>query len=238
MILHRVTSSIPSWWLAVSGAFLVGVSATVGPLVIWDMENDIQINLQEIEEREDEMQKLWNESVGSDRRMASVGILLALADQTEEPVRKFVLDLATRDASVVFSNSFTVIKAANAFSIDPESCFDGTPDGEGVMTIMRELKVDADTCKEWYDELEKQELDAFRSVVKLREEVLSRILQDKFHEYNDENSTRKIYMKETQRQIHKVQLLMTSFSLIGLLLVLLKDVPIWKDTVNRKQRWN
>lgn len=220
------TRTIPSWWLAVSGACLVGVSATLGPVLMWSLEEEIQANFRHIEELNDEIQELWNESVSFDRRLANVGVLLSVASQAEGSIREFALDRASEDAAAILSNSF------NFLEIDAESCFDGSPDNQDVVDLMEISGAKAETCKDWYDQLAGGEIEAFQSVATTRSGMLG-VFRGFMAEKRTEIADRRGSVREASANLWRVQLFATSFSLIGLLFLLLKDIPIWKKAARR-----
>ena len=226
MRIRRAASGIPSWWLAVLGAFLVGVSATLGPILIWRIDEGIQMNLEEIDKQEEHVQRLWNASVGSDRRIVNAGVLLGLAKQVDEPTREFLIMLASEDAAAILSDSTSIL------DINANSCHEGTVDSDKMVKIMRRMKVDAPTCQAWFEELKEGRLEAFRSMASVRTGMLgasSVLMKDSF------NSIRllKTSVRNSKQQIRSVQYLVMFFSLAGLLLVLFKDIPIWKDSIAR-----
>ena len=225
--MKKVTRYIPSWWLAVSGAFMVGVSATLGPLLLWNIEDEIQEHIRQIEVLQENTQGLWDEGVSSDQRMANIGVLLSLAENSEDAARKFALDRAWENAFKILINSFGILR------IDAKSCLTGPPDSQYVADLMDDVGIKADTCSDFYDQLESGEIEAFRSLAKLREKLWWDF-GDRVKENNEGINDRRGIIREANAKIKRVQLLVTFFSLIGLLLLLLKDVPVWRETARRE----
>ena len=213
---------IPSWWIAASGALLVGLSATLGPVILWGIDDDTQVVFQDIEELKSERVHYWNEHVRMDERVARATHLLAISNRLDEPLHDLVLERASEDASAVISNSFNMIP------VEAMSCYTNSPDNENLSRTLQAAQVYQDSCFEWIEGIQAGDANAYGDVAKLRTGMLG-VFLGKLEEIDGNIRQKENKVRELRSDRNLWQGLEIFVGLIGLLMIILKDIPIWKQ---------
>ena len=222
---------IPSWWIAASGALLVGLSATLGPVVLWHIDDDIQEHIQEIEKLESKRQLYWDESGRTDERVARATLLLAVADQLDGTLQQLVLDRASEDAIAAVNNSIGIFNLISSLigsaPVDARSCVEDLPDTEELSKMLQAAKVDQYACIEWFASLQAGDASSFADVATFRTGLIG-VISKGMEQLN-------VALRQSQSEIVKLRSSRSIWqgaevfvALLGLLMLVLKDVPIWK----------
>ena len=211
---------IPSWWMAASGALLVGLSATLGPVILWGIDDNTQAAFQDVEELKSKKLLYWNEHVRMDERVARATHLLAISNQLDEPLHKLVLERASEDAAAVISNSFNIIP------VDAMSCYTNSLDNEELSKTLQAAQVDQDSCSEWFEGIQAGDASAFDDVAKLRTGMLG-VFRGKIGEIEESIRQKENNIRNLRSDRNLWQGLEIFVGLLGLLMIVLKDIPIW-----------
>ena len=218
-----------SWWLAAIGALLVGLSATVGPVILWGIDDETQAAFQDIEELKSERLLYWNEHVRMDERVARATHLLAISKQLDEPLHNLVLERASEDATAVISNSFNIIP------VEAMSCYTNSPDNEELSRTLQAAQVDQNSCFEWIDGIRSGEASAFGDVANLRTGMLG-VFRGKLEEIEEKIRHEQENIRVLRSDRNFWQGLEMFVGLLGLLMIVLKDTPIWKHNIFRQTK--
>ncbi len=159
---------IPSWWIAASGALLVGLSATLGPVILWHIDDKIQKQVQDIAELESNRQLYWNENGRTDERLARATLLLATANQLDDSLQQLALERALDDASAAIVNSIELLNIMAKPHVDTKSCRENIPDTEELTKLLLVASIDQTSCSEWFASLQAGDVNAFAAVANLR----------------------------------------------------------------------
>lgn len=217
----------PSWWIAASGALLVGLSAALDPVVLWYIEEEIQVTTGEIGELESNRQLYWDEHERIVERIVRATQLLTAADQQDYTLRQLALTRASEDAVAAITSSLMIFNLINNNSVDFESCYSNTRDTEELSALLRVAGVDQYSCFKWLAALRAGDASAFAAVASFRTgmlgvmgaemERLHRTIRLKQSNIGNLRSNRSVWQG--------VEIFL---ALLGLLMLVLKDVPIWR----------
>lgn len=218
---------IPSWWMAAFGALLVGLSATVGPVVLWHIDDDIQEQIQEIGKLESKRQLYWDEHGRTDERVARATQLLAVANQLDGTLQQLVLNRASEDATAAISNSIGIFNMISSTPVDATSCIEDLPDTEELSVMLQAASVDRLSCLEWFASIEAGDVNSFAAVANFRTGLIG-VMSEGMRQLNERILQRQTSIAELRSSRNIWQGVEIFVALLGLLMLVLKDVPIWK----------
>ncbi len=218
---------IPSWWMAASGALLVGLSAALDPVILWHINEEIQVTTDEIEELESNRQLYMDEKERMDERVVRATQLLTTAYQQDDTLKQLALTRASEDAAAVIFGSLGIFNLIGNNPVDLESCYLNTPDTEELSALLQAVGVDEYSCFEWYAALQAGDADAFAAVAKFRNGLIG-VMSAGIGQLNERILQKKSNIAELRSSRNIWQGVEIFVALLGLLMLVLKDVPIWK----------
>lgn len=218
---------IQSWWMAASGALLVGLSAALDPVILWHINEEIQVTTDEIKELESNRQLYMDEKERMDERVVRATQLLTTAYQQDDTLKQLALTRASEDAAAVIFGSLSIFNLISNNPVSIVSCFSNTPDTEELSTLLRAAGVDEHSCFEWYAALQSGDADAFAAVASFRTGMLG-VMSVNVQQLSERIRQKQSNIGNLRSNRSIWQGVEIFLALIGLLMLVLKDVPIWK----------
>ena len=209
MMINRLTNKIPAWSVTVFGASMVVVSTLIGTLALRNVDHDIQTNSRRITQLNASIQKLWDSHKLADLRAGVGDILAGLIVHVDRRPHPFLLGRAGGHVE----GAILAMWAAT-----------------GDTTDATDLKCQVNLLR---TRLNDGELDAYDS--------LSDLVNAHRHRSAEAINDRSEQVRQHEERIRSLRLwynmlqnLQISFNILGLVIVLLKDLPVWRSA-GRKQ---
>ena len=225
---------IPSWVIALSGSCLVVISTAVGTTHLTNLDaQKIKIS-NDIVQREAEFRETYDNHKLADQKATTADLLAGLVAQNL-PVHpdkgdgydRFIVPRAARyilDAICVMRSTHQVLEVCGDEKLSaPEHnrVIDQNPDEIRPMPSIATL----------YSQLQSGDLDSFDALVNIlsydRNASASKLNEQKTHIAQREKDRAAVESKLTTYRTVQV-----SLNLLGLVIVLLKDLPIWRNTAS------
>lgn len=223
MLLLRVTRLIPSWWLAVVGSLLVGCSAIFGSAVLLTLDQQIQDTLRQIENKEVEARRYWNQHIEWSDLMRDAALLQAAASTADPPWKGVLQERASESATRVLNRTFTQFVRQLAFCAEPKAQI--PPE---LAILLNKAKVRQSSCYSWLENLKKNDFSSYQDLEAWHAFIIL-FLATRISDTHDSIQMLKNDAGELGIDRRRYQLIQMCFSLFGLVFVLFKDVPIWKQ---------
>lgn len=196
-------SKIPAWVIAVAGATIIIIATATSTIILDDIRSDVGGGLSEIAEANVQFDRMWDSHLMSDRRSSVADSLFgqALASNSEE-VRTFLL---TQTGYHLRGALLAMMVAADA------DVTDETP--EEISKIEGELAHGKYKAFRKFKELIDQNRLESQKVLNNRRSTIRDLQKN---------------MELLRRQESIVHLAIVFFNLLGLIIVMCKDLPVWK----------
>ena len=215
---------IPSWAVALCGSFLVVVSTVLGTVVLKKLDTDIEKISRDISQREAHIQRTLDSIRLADQKAERADLLAALIakDQTHGE-RKFIIP---RTAASILGAICTMRSSYEDITIcgDDEMTMPETNSEDG-----RIETVSMDKIALLVNEFKSGNLNAYDTLVSVlaieRFSSAAKLNEEREHISKLENQRSRIRSRSKTYGIIQV-----SLNLLGLVIVLLKDLPVWRDT--------
>lgn len=208
MLLNNIANKIPTWWVAVFGTLLAVLSTVIFEIVVQSIDTRIRTNVGRTETVNQIVQTLRDDYKLSNRDAEMAGVYFALSSQVDEYQRPLVL----WQARASFGNAITRLSFLTQEDSLPRNLEELR---SGVERSMKQLiEGNSEAFQDISTFLNK--LRAHSRIVKEKKDEEVRRLK---RNYESSNSRRDLFRR-----------LQVSFNILGLLIVLLKDLPIWKGT--------
>lgn len=196
-------SNIPSWAVSVAGAALVAVATAISFILLHDVRDEIAASQERITNLEERIENAWQNHRLGDRRVTSAEIFIA-------------------DALGGGANSSFVLGQA-AYNLRGAILAMYSAAGQNVPD-QRPARI-----KKLEESLRRGNLGAY---TKLSSEVeqLRRASQAHINGLSkriDQEEARQRGLNTTEENVY---LIYVALNLIGLMMVMMKDLPVWKDT--------
>ena len=192
---------IPSWSIGILGASIVVISISLSPLIVRDLENNIEDTENTISELNRRVRTLWANHTLAAQREAAADTIAALITLTDAP-HPFVI---SRSGAHLQGAILTMWAAT------------GDEDDTNLQSTVSALmeKLNAGQLNS-YDSM-----SAILDVQRLRS-------ADVVNELYGEVADYEARLRELRKQRDRIRALQSFLNIVGLIVVLLKDLPIWK----------
>ena len=218
---------IPSWFVAAIGSVLVIASTVVGTLLIRDNDARIDANQLQTASLKDKFQKTWDGHKLADDRFASADILAGLiAQDTNDGVRKFLIPRGAKYLKDAIYTMHLSYYASDDSQQTESEIFE--PDC-GNLQKNEDIE---DTVNTLTEKLQDGNLNAYDSLVSVldTERLFSACMLRKLRKDLDNLEEKRTHIESDTKFLQGIQI---SLNLLGLIIVLLKDLPIWRSNTNR-----
>lgn len=201
----KVTGRVPSWAVGLTGALIVVFSVALSPLSVHGLEEDIRGERGKISRLTESHQRLWGSHTLADQRAATADMLAGFIAQAEGPPHQFLLGRAGGH----LQGAILAMWAGTGASDDQN--------GSELEARVGELlaRFNAGDLNA-YDEMASV-LDDLR--LASRNAVNGRASQ------RTESEAR---LQELELSHDRIRALQSGMNILGLVIVLLKDLPIWR----------
>ena len=196
---------IPSWLVGVLGAAAVLAATAVSLVVIAPLDAALEKYGEDIDAQKASMDRMWNSHLLADEREARAELFLAEHLSAPSEFREFYLSRA----GASFRGAVLAMIAAS------DQGEERTNELQGVVaqlepTLLSDVATAYGEFKTLIDELRRQSGDSINAASKSVKELQ----QDR---------------RETESRRDRLRSIFTGLSLLGLAIVLLKDLPVWKQ---------
>lgn len=192
---------IPSWSIGVLGASLVVISISLSPLLVRDIENRIEDTENRISDLNRRVRTLWENHTLAAQREASADTIAALITLTDTP-HPFVI---SRSSSHLQGAILTMWAAT------------GDEDDTDLRSTVSDLMKSLDAGR----------LGSYDAMSAILDEQRLRSV-DVVNELYGEVADYEARRRELRRQRDSLRDLQSLLNIVGLIVVLLKDLPIWR----------
>ena len=213
---------IPSWIVAALGSLLIVLSTAIGTILLQSNEDQMQTYRISISESEAKLQRSWDSHKLAENRFSTAELLASLIVQnTPDGINRFVTPRTSKhisDAVITMrlSHSDADTSAQKALAIRQPDCTDMKLDlhmAEKVENLSKRLTAgDLNAYDTLVEILDKERLFSACSINSARKQIV-----------DGERSLSEIVSNSTF-----LRGLQISLNLLGLTIVLLKDLPIWR----------
>lgn len=206
-----MTKRIPAWLISIMGALFVLIAIVINTTFSPSLNNKIQEKEKEREKLSKEITSLWESHMLADSRDKNADIFLGLLfiANNQDKEDKAALDFLLNKIGYNLKGAILAMRAATGDT----SIEDDLPPQE-IQQLLYEIKKERDlkayvSLKKLVDKLRLASGNTINDVNKQREEL-------------DEE------LRELKNQEEVLRMLHITLNILGLSLLLLKDLPIWK----------
>lgn len=218
---------IPSWFIAATGSVLVIASTIIGTLLI--RENDALIDAKQLQvtSLREQFQNTWDGHKLADDRFASADIIAGLiAQETNDGLRKFLIP---RGAKYLMDAIYTMrLSYASSDNSQRTKSEIFEPD----CTKIKKNENLESAIKAFTEKLKGGDLNAYDDLVSVldTERLFSACALRKLKLDIDNLQDERMQIEADTKFLQGIQI---SLNLLGLVIVLLKDFPIWRNNPKR-----
>lgn len=219
---------IPAWVPAVFGASLILISAIVGTILLHSLQPDMKTTLEKMDSADRELKAYWEKYREADQSRIVADLLAGIIDAS-------VLDSdkqrsTTRRVAQYISEAICTTRRSYMEISEIINCNFGEVNFENQQPTVNHASnsiTGEDALPEIRLNLQRANLEYFeRSIALLGRERLSST--KKLKQLRDQKNETERYRQKLESQAQRRAVTQVSLNLLGLAIVLLKDLPIWK----------